>query len=83
MWKTFSQKLEIFFIPSNAFYSFWFSYNSISKCRVGLVIVGLVNATQFRVGGGQEPSVTTIELTLQNSVTHGDGGPANLNFNAT
>ncbi len=25
------------------------------------------------VGGGQEPSVTTIELTLQNSVTYGVG----------
>jgi hypothetical protein len=32
------------------------------------------------MGGGQEPSVTTIELTLQKSVTY--GGPVNLNFNA-
>ncbi len=38
---------------------------------------------QFGGGWGQEPRVNAIELTLQNSVTYGGGGPANLNFNAT
>jgi hypothetical protein len=34
-------------------------------------------------GGGQEPSLTTLELTLLNSVTYGGFGSVNFNFNAT